>query len=162
QVGLGDGFRRAVRLAVPAALGVALQAQPVDPGPGVAHGWCPFVEWARGQRRGSLVTLALLLSLCAAGGAGKADRDTPVQDARQVVAAVVEAAKANRGRSMPLAGDELMEHYVRAAAAAARKLPEARRGAAFALGLGVAVDPSSLMRKNPVVGATWRRVESDD
>ncbi len=108
------------------------------------------------------MTLALLLSLCAAGGAGKADRDTPVQDARQVVAAVVEAAKANRARRVPLAGDELMEHYVRAAAAAARKLPETRRGAAFALGLGVAVDPSSLMRKNPVVGATWRRVESDD
>lgn len=104
--------------------------------------------------------VAFLLSLCLAGDADKPDRATIIQDARQVVAAVVSAAKENRGQAKPMRDDALMELYVRTAAKAASKLPKERAGRAFALGLGVAVDPSSMVRNNPVVALTWRRVET--
>jgi hypothetical protein len=89
------------------------------------------------------------------------DLKTVIQAARHIVAAVVEAGQANQARSQPRKGDELTEYYVRAGAAAARKLPEDRRAAALLLGLGVALDRSSLMRDNLVTRFTWRQVETD-
>jgi hypothetical protein len=95
----------------------------------------------------------------------------PVEGARTVVAAVVATAKDNAAlpaRGAPGArapfrrsGDELTEYYVRAAAAAARKLPEKERAPAFLLGIGVALDTAALLRKNPVTGGLWEKVESD-
>jgi hypothetical protein len=106
--------------------------------------------------------LSLVLSLCTAADAGKSDRELLVQDARQVIAAIVEAGRQNYRRKVPLKKDELTAEYVRVAASAAGKLPEKRSGPAFALALGVALDSSSLMRKNPVVASVWKAVESDD
>lgn len=105
--------------------------------------------------------VTLVLSVCAGGQAGKPDAEKLVPDARTVLAAVVEAAKENRRRKKPIAGDELTAVYLKAAAAAARKLPDGRGGPAFALAVGVGLDTSALMRKNPVVAGTWRKVETD-
>ena len=58
-------------------------------------------------------------------------------------------------------GDELTQFYVRAAAAAALRLPEKQSAPAFLLAIGVGLDTSSLLRDNPVTGSTWKRVESD-
>jgi hypothetical protein len=122
-------------------------------------------------------TLALILWTGLASGPAeaaapparrKADR---VANARKVVAAVVEAARRNGrlpARGQPRArppfrrsGDALTEYYTRAAARAARKFPAREAAAAFLLGLGVALDTSALLRKNPFTGGLWRRVESD-
>src|SRR5947208_3622293 len=108
-----------------------------------------------------LVTLYLL----AAPGLAPAQlgkvRDVPVAGARTVVAAIVGAAKENARRPAPRKGDELTEYYVRAAAGAAAKLPEAQRAPAFLLGIGVALDTSALLRKAPGTGVLWKKVESD-
>jgi hypothetical protein len=106
-----------------------------------------------------MTPLIVLVALSVA--ADKPDAAQLEKDARAVVAAVVGAARENRRSAEPLAGDELTAALVRAAAGAARKLPEARSGPAFALAVGIALDTSDLMRVNPVVGATWKRVESD-
>jgi hypothetical protein len=103
-----------------------------------------------------MTPLALLVALSAA-----ADSPRLEEDARAVVAAVVRAAAENRRKAKPTEGDELTALYVRAAAGAARKLPGKRSGAAFALAIGIALDTATLMRVNPVVGGTWKRVESD-
>ncbi|MBU4400767.1 MAG: hypothetical protein KKE86_15730 [Planctomycetes bacterium] len=93
-------------------------------------------------------------------------RQAVIAGARTVVRAVTEAAQKNRQlpeklpspieggtggegildpeRQVRLDGDELTEHYVRQAAAAARRLPREVAGAAFLLGLGVALDDSPL------------------
>ena len=55
----------------------------------------------------------------------------------------------------------MTELYVRAAIEAARDLPAIEAMPALNLGLGVAMDRSSLMRYNPAVALTWRRVESN-
>jgi hypothetical protein len=58
----------------------------------------------------------------------------------------------------------LTAYYVRAAAAAAGRLPRrapVERARAFLLALGVMLDDSSLLRKNPVTGGLWRRIETD-
>jgi hypothetical protein len=85
----------------------------------------------------------------------------PIAGARSVIAAVVVAAQRNAARPAPLKGDALTEHYVRAAAAAARKLPEKERAPAFLLGIGVALDTAALLRKNPVTGDLWNRLETE-
>jgi hypothetical protein len=85
----------------------------------------------------------------------------PIAGARTVVAAVVEAAGQNARRPAPLRGDQLTEYYVRAAARAARKLPEAERAPAFLLGIGVALDTAALLRKAPGTGELWKKIESD-
>ena len=91
---------------------------------------------------------------------------------RKVVAAVVEAAERNYrlpARGTPgapgpfrLTGDELTEQYIRAAAAAARRLPEQQAVPAFLLGIGVAVDTSDLLRKNPATRGLILAVESEE
>ena len=45
-------------------------------------------------------------------------------------------------------GDELTVHYIRVAAAAARRLPEKEAAPAFLLALGIALDDSTLIRSN--------------
>ncbi len=109
------------------------------------------------------MSLLLLLLLTDNPGkpAGRPQQKDVIQSARQVVAAVVAAGRANQDRDVPRQGDQLTEYYVRAAARAARKQPADRRAAALLLGLGVALDRSALMRRNLVTGAIWRRVESD-
>jgi hypothetical protein len=55
----------------------------------------------------------------------------------------------------------LTEYYVRAAAAAARRLPQKQAVPGFLLAIGIALDSSTLLRTNPVTGTVWKRVESD-
>ena len=88
--------------------------------------------------------------------------------ARSVVQAVTDAAADNRllpeksgGGVTRSSGDDLTELYVRRAAAAARKLPPDVAAAAFLLGIGVALDDSTLVRNSPVVGEYWRHIEPD-
>jgi hypothetical protein len=120
--------------------------------------------------------IALALMLLASPTAGAAppepSREPRVEYARTVLAAVVEAAKENH--KLPPRGeagargtfrrekDELTEYYFREAAAASRKVPAEHAAAAFLLALGVGLDTSDLMRKNPVTRGLWRQIESDD
>jgi hypothetical protein len=93
-----------------------------------------------------------------------------IAGARSVVRAVVDAARKNRALSEKTAaaaegqasrdGDELTEYYVRQAAAAARQLSPDVAPRALLLGLGVALDDSSLLVDAPVVGRYWQQVES--
>ena len=50
-------------------------------------------------------------------------------------------------------------YYVRAAAAAAKRLPREVAGEAFLLGLGVALDDSPLLPGTPVIGDLWQQIE---
>lgn len=108
-----------------------------------------------------MTSLTLLLCVAVPSQGDRPDRDALVNNARTVIAAIVAAARENRRAPKPAKDDALTALYVRAAAQAARKLPQAQAGPAFALALGVGLDTSSLMRRNPVVALTWRRVESD-
>jgi hypothetical protein len=103
----------------------------------------------------------VLLGAEAGKGKAKPDRAALVKAARKVVAAVVEAGREDSRRAKPRKGDELTDYLVRAAAAAARKLPEKEAGPAFLLAVGVALDTSALLRRNPVTGGVWKAVESD-
>ncbi len=108
-----------------------------------------------------LSLVLLLVSPADDRPAAKPDRDTLMNSARSVMAAIVAAGRDNGRRTAPLKEDQLTEYYVRAAVAAARRLPEKQRAPAMLLALGVALDRSSLMRKNPVTAIPWRRVETD-
>jgi hypothetical protein len=103
--------------------------------------------------------LPLFLLPLLAGEPAPKTRPDLLADARVVVAAITEAARANSRRPSPLTGDRLTGHYVGAAALAARKLPAERRVSAFLVGIGVALDSSDLMRKNPVTGDAWQKIE---
>ena len=105
--------------------------------------------------------LPLLLLCLAPAEPAKPDRAKVIDGARIVVAGIVRAGKANTASDKPVKGDELTALYVRAAVEAARDLPAAEAMLALNLGLGVAMDRSALMRFNPVVGLTWRRVETN-
>jgi hypothetical protein len=77
------------------------------------------------------------------------------EEVRKVVTAIVRAAEENAARPRDkLRGDALTDLYVRRAAAAAPST------AAFLVGLGVALDSTDLLRKNPLVGPYLARVES--
>jgi hypothetical protein len=88
-------------------------------------------------------------------------------DDDQAVAAVV---KAVTRRAKQLAadektrpkGDELTAEYVKAAATAAAVLDEKRQVRAFLLGLGIALDDSSVLRGKPVVKKVVLAAESED
>jgi hypothetical protein len=92
-----------------------------------------------------------------------------IAGARGVVQAVTEAARKNQdfpkaadapaGGQTRWEGDRLTEFYVRQAAAAAARLPGDVAAEAFLLGLGVALDDSSLLRNAPVVGSLWQQIE---
>lgn len=59
-------------------------------------------------------------------------------------------------------GDELTAEYVKAAAAAASVLDEKRQVRAFLLGLGIALDDSTVLRDKPVVKKVVLAAESED
>ncbi|MGD9637117.1 MAG: matrixin family metalloprotease, partial [Pirellulales bacterium] len=90
---------------------------------------------------------------------------------KQVVAAVSSAAQANlslpeagqvpKGVATRRTGDELTEYYVRQAAGIARFLPEDVATLSFLLGLGIALDDSTVLRNHPKFGNFVRSVESD-
>jgi hypothetical protein len=102
----------------------------------------------------------VLLAVCAPGAQPKKPA-LPVDGARKVIAAVVVVARQNNGAARPRRGDELTAHYIGAAAVAARKLPPEQSAPAFLLGIAVALDTSALLRKNPVTGRLWARLESE-
>ena len=58
-------------------------------------------------------------------------------------------------------GDELTERYGRAAAEACRRLPAEHAATAYALGLAVALDRTSLLRSLGMRGVAWAKIESE-
>lgn len=58
-------------------------------------------------------------------------------------------------------GDQLTAEYVKVAAAVAATQAEDMRATAFLVGLGIALDDSTVLRKNPVTGKLCEAVESD-
>jgi len=90
---------------------------------------------------------------------------------KQVVAAVTGAAQANlalpelgdvpEGIQARRTGDELTEYYVRQAAGIARFLPEDIATSSFLLGLGIALDDSTVLRTHGKFGNFVRMVEPD-
>jgi uncharacterized protein YfiM (DUF2279 family) len=109
-----------------------------------------------------LAAMVFVVSGAAAADEPKAAAQPDLAATRRVVAAVVEAAKANAAAARPLKGDALTECYVRAAAAAAAKLPAEQGPSAFLTALGVALDDSSLVRDNRLLAGFYRQVESDE
>src|SRR5262249_44151179 len=104
---------------------------------------------------------ALCLLMTLVPGAEKVDRKVLAGDARAVLAAVVKARRDNEKKpaASRIKGDALTELYLRTAAGAARKLPAARQGRAFLVGIGIALDRSALMRAMPITGRLWKEVE---
>jgi hypothetical protein len=94
-----------------------------------------------------------------------------VEATRKVLAALVTAAEENQrlplssaaaaGGPHRLTGDALTGHYFRATAAAARQLPEDQAAAAYLLALGIGLDPSGWLRRNPATSELCRRIETD-
>jgi hypothetical protein len=110
----------------------------------------------------TLVAMMFVVSGVAAADGPKAAPAPDVAATRRVVAAVVEAAKANATVARPLKGDALTECYVRAAAAEAGRLPAAEGASAFLTALGIALDDSTLLRDNRLLAGFYRQVESDE
>jgi hypothetical protein len=115
------------------------------------------------RRNGALTVPALLLLAVSTATADEAKApDLPdLVATRGVVTAVVEAAKMNARAAKPLKGDALSELYVRAAAAEAVRLPAAQAVPAFLAALGIALDDSTLVRGNLLLGPFCRQVEPD-
>jgi hypothetical protein len=90
----------------------------------------------------------------------RAASDPLIGGARTVVAAIVSATEV--ANELGMTGDRVTEHCVRAAAAAAGKLPEEQRVSAFLLGLAVAFDTSDQLRKAETTRGLWLKVENDD
>src|SRR5262249_7282562 len=94
-----------------------------------------------------------------------------VDGSRSVVAAIVKTAEQNHrlpdrgdpGARAPFRRnrDELTEHYIRVAAAAAQRLPAEQAIAAYLVGLAVALDDSDKLRQDVITGDLWRAIESD-
>ncbi len=88
---------------------------------------------------------------------------------KQVIAQVVRSAQSNL--ALPAAGDApagsvtrregdaLTEYYVRNAAGIARFLPDDVAGTSFLLGLGIALDDSTLLRDHPKISGFVQMVE---
>lgn len=96
--------------------------------------------------------------------AGTSDRKAIEAATRQVVQEVVRAAQ--RTAAMPPAmrptGDALTETYIRQAARAASKQPEALAATAFLYALGIALDDSEILLKMPRSREFCLAVESVD
>jgi hypothetical protein len=75
---------------------------------------------------------------------------------RKVVEAVAAAAKENAARTEKerLTGDALADHYVR------RAFASGQTGRAVTLGLAYALDPTSILARNPVTADAYKDVES--
>ena len=96
---------------------------------------------------------------------------TPKEEAvRKVIAAIVVRATENSklpatgtaGAKVRLKGDELTVAYVQTAATAALTADPEHRVGAFLLGIGLALDDSSILRDNPLTTSFCKTVESDD
>ncbi|HEV3342439.1 MAG TPA: VanZ family protein [Pirellulales bacterium] len=108
-----------------------------------------------------------LLTRLAMGGDVKGLTDAT----KEVLGAIVVAAEENKhlpaGRRaggddlFRRKGDDLTEHYVRAAALAAADVPQDYREKAFLLGLAVGLESSSWLREVPVLGAHLRQIEPE-
>jgi hypothetical protein len=91
---------------------------------------------------------------------------------KQVVSQVVRSSQANlvqpakgqvsAGNEVRREGDELTEYYVRNAAGIARFLPDDIAVPSFLLGLGIALDDSTLLRDHANYGGFIRAVEPDN
>lgn len=100
------------------------------------------------------------------------ERAQRAEDARVVVAAIVQAAEKNSQlpprngeqslRRHRLTGDALTEHYFRCAAAAAQGLPPGRAASAFLVGITVAMDSTQFFRNNHWTRDLWRLIESEE
>ncbi len=86
------------------------------------------------------------------------DRDAAVH---AVVKAVGDAAKTLAADPKRPKNDALTVEYIRAAAAAAEGQHENHRAAAFLIGLGLALDDSTILRSNPLTKRMCERVETD-
>jgi hypothetical protein len=106
--------------------------------------------------------LTLPLWLAAARADAPAPKEPPPrEEVRQVVAAIVRAAEDNAARPRGrLQGDALADYYVRRAAAAAEARHVSPRACLVAL--GVALDDTDVLRKNPLTRPYLTEVESDD
>lgn len=71
-----------------------------------------------------------------------------------------EEADPTQREGSDLDGDELTERCVRAAAAAATKLPEGYRSRGFLLALAAGLDDSRLLRDHKLTRGLWRSIES--
>ncbi len=94
-------------------------------------------------------------------------RNAKEEAVRTVVAAVTAKAEANaklpaNGTPGRVKGDDLTAAYIREAAAAAAAVEKEYREAAFLLGLGLALDDSTILRDNPVTASFCKAIESDD
>jgi hypothetical protein len=114
----------------------------------------------------------LLVAVLLGGNARAADpAEARVEHARAVLAAINEAAKRNHDLPLPADvkpgtaarrdKDELMACYIRAAAAAAQRVPAEHEAEAFLLAIGIGLDTADLMRYNPVTRGLWLQIESD-
>jgi hypothetical protein len=102
----------------------------------------------------------------------KTSSEALADNARTVLAAIVKAAEENQrlpervkaGARGPFrrVGDDLTVYYVRAGAAAARRLPAEQAAPAYLLALGIALDDSMLVRSNLLTRTLWRKVEPDE
>src|SRR5262249_40587622 len=81
--------------------------------------------------------------------------------ARTVVAAVVEAGRANAELDEPEKGDAPTGLYVAAAGEAGAELPRDRSAWGVAVGPGGGPDTSAVLRTNVLTRSTWKEVESD-
>lgn len=86
-----------------------------------------------------------------------------VKAVRAVVRAVTKRATqlAANEKTRPK-GDELTAEYMKAAAAAATALEEKRQARAFLLGLGIALDDSTILRDKPVIKKLVLAAEPED
>jgi hypothetical protein len=108
-----------------------------------------------------LILIALLPPTAVAADAPP--QATQVEATRKVLAAIVTAARKNAGKppEEQATGDALTTLYIRAAAAAAQKLPAEQAPGAFLLALGLGLDDSNILRKNPLSLRLCRQVETD-
>jgi hypothetical protein len=111
------------------------------------------------------LTLVFLASLIPAQGTTLAEPTKPadrVAGTRVVVAAVLQEARVNARRAVRKKGNALTEAYLRVAARAASTLPADQAPGAFLLGIGVALDDSTILRSNPLVSGLINQIESDE
>jgi len=95
---------------------------------------------------------------------GRSTAPSLVEDTRQVLQAVVRAAKlrhpAQAKRKEAPSGDELTNFYVRQAARAAQQVAPERAGQAMLLALGIFMDDTKTLRTFPATSVFVTRVES--
>jgi hypothetical protein len=107
---------------------------------------------------------ALAVLLLSVGSTATAEQPTREENARKIVAAIVQAARdnarlpADRRRT----DDALTAFLIREAASEARKLPADQAPPALLLALGIALDDSTILRSNPLTAVLCRKVESED